>query len=72
MNSDPNQHSKPISEKQEEVRRTLPEDLVPIFDALVEEYRFFAVIHHRAPFVSYVVLADLVRSGWRPSGEPRG
>ena len=46
-------------------REKLPEELRPVFDQLVEEYRFHATIFHRAPFVSPKVLAALVRDGWR-------
>jgi hypothetical protein len=46
-------------------RETLPLHLRPVYDSLVESYRFHAVVHYRTPFVSYKVLADLVREGWR-------
>lgn len=52
---------------QEKIRETLPGDTRHLFDILVEEYRFYAVIHHGHPFVSYKVLAELIRTGWRPS-----
>ncbi len=48
-------------------RDALPEDLRIVFDAIVETYRFYAFIHYERPFVSYKILADLVRDGWRPS-----
>lgn len=60
------------SEKHEEARASLPDELKPIFDTFVEDYRFAATIRHGSPFVSYVVLAELVKAGWRPSGEPMG
>jgi len=53
------------SKKHLEARESLPPDLRPIFDALVADYRFAATRRHNAPFVSYVVLADLIRQGWR-------
>jgi hypothetical protein len=55
-----------LSEKYARARDALPGDLQPIFDSLVAEYKFLASIHHKSPFVSYLVLADLIRSGWRP------
>lgn len=58
------------TEKHEQARESLSEDLKPVFDILVAEYKFLASIHHRTPFVSYVVLADLVRGGWRPPPTP--
>ncbi len=51
-------------------RERLPEDLRSHFDNLVLEYRYYATLRHGRPFASYPVLADLIRSGWRLSGEP--
>lgn len=58
------------SEKCEQARNSLPNDLKPVFDELVAEYRFAALKHHGSPYVSYVVLADIVRSGWRHVERP--
>ena len=55
----------PRTEKHETARNSLPQELVPVFDALVKYYKYFATVHHRSPFVSYVVLAELVKAGWR-------
>ena len=60
------------SEKHELARNSIPEELVPVFDQLVENYKFAATIHHGSPFVSYIILAEMVKAGWRPSGEPIG
>ena len=54
--------------KKEAARQSLPEELRPVFDDLVVDYQGAAMNHHRMPFVSYVVLADLVRDGWRRVG----
>ncbi len=59
------------SKKKDEALRTLPEDLRPVFEELVIDYQGFAMNHHRMPFVSHVVLADLVREGWRRTAERR-
>jgi hypothetical protein len=48
----------------------LHDSLRSIYEELVREYRFYAVKHHSHPFVSYKVLAELVRSGWRPPTQP--
>ena len=53
------------SEKHELSRNSLPDNLKPVFDEIVADYRFSATKHHGSPFVSYVILADLVREGWR-------
>ena len=53
------------SEKHEAARTGLPEELQPVFDQFVEDYKFAGVIHHGAPFVSYIILAEMVRVGWR-------
>jgi len=51
-------------------REALPPELRPAFEALVESYRFHAFVIYEKPFVSYRVLAALVRDGWRASTEP--
>ncbi len=58
---------KSLAFQQERERR--PEDLRDYFDALVAEYRHYAFVHHRHPFVSWPILADLIRSGWRLSAK---
>lgn len=57
------------TEKHSQARNSLPPQMVSVFDELVSEYRFLATKHHRSPFVSYAVLADLIRAGWRPSAQ---
>jgi len=59
------------SEKHEQARSTLPEELRPIFDDFVADYKFYATARHGAPYVSYIVLADMVRAGWRLSADPQ-
>lgn len=56
-----------LSAKHAEARDALSEDLRPAFDALVNDYQFCASVHYASRFVSYLILADLVRAGWRPS-----
>jgi len=58
------------STKHKEARDTLPEDLKPILDDFVADYKYAATIRHGRPYVSYIVLADLVKAGWRCSAEP--
>lgn len=53
------------SKKHEEARNALPPELQPFFDELVTDYRFAGLKHYNTPFVSYLILADLVRQGWR-------
>ena len=60
------------SQKHNLARDSLPEDLRPPFDALVADYIFYALIHHRTRLVSYLILADLVRAGWRPPAAGEG
>ena len=60
------------SEKHELARNSLPGELVPVFDQFVEDYKFAGVLHYHRPFVSYEILAEMVKAGWRPSGEPIG
>jgi hypothetical protein len=58
------------SDKHELARDSLPEDLRPLFDDFVADYKFAATKHHGSPFVSYIVLAEMVRAGWRCAAEP--
>ena len=58
------------SEKHENARNSLPEELRPVFDDLVADYKFAATKHHGSPFVSYIVLAEMVRAGWRLAAGP--
>ena len=57
------------SEKHEQARDSLPDKLKPVFDNFVTDYRLAATKHHGSPFVSYVVLAEMVRLGWRLTAE---
>jgi len=58
------------SEKHEEARRSLPDQLKSIFDELVEDYKFSTATRYGQGYVAYIVLADLVRVGWRHTAEP--
>ena len=58
------------TEKHEEARNTLPDELKPVFDEFVADYKYAASMRHGAPYVSYIVLADMVRAGWRCSEKP--
>ena len=59
-----------LSEKQIEARDSLPEELKPIFDDFVSDYKYAATMRHGRPYISYIVLADIVRAGWRLSAKP--
>jgi hypothetical protein len=58
------------SEKLEFARNSLPDDLKPVFDDFVADYRFAGTKHHGSPFVSYIILAEMVKAGWRLTAEP--
>ena len=58
------------TKKHEEARNSLPNELKAIFDRFVADYKFAVTIRHGAPYVSYIVLADLARAGWRPTKAP--
>ena len=60
--------SKKQSPRFVEARNTLPEEMRPIYDQMVEEYRFYALKHSGKAWVAYMVIAELVRSGWRSNG----
>ncbi|HQG06981.1 MAG TPA: hypothetical protein PLX18_12170 [Anaerohalosphaeraceae bacterium] len=52
-----------LSDKQSEARNSLPEELRPIFDDFVADYKYTATLRHGRPYVSYIVLADLIPTG---------
>ena len=53
------------SPKYFEALKVLPEDLVPVFEELLEHYKFAALKHHGRPMYSPLVIAELVLMGWR-------
>lgn len=59
------------SEKEIEARNSLPEELRPIFDDFVADYKYAATMRHGRPYISYIVLADMVRAGWRCDEKPK-
>ena len=56
--------------KHEEARNTLPDELKPVFDEMVQDYKFATFKRYGNGYVAYIVLADLVRVGWRHVAEP--
>ena len=56
--------------KHEEARNTLLDKLKPVFDEFVADYKYAASMRHGAPYVSYIVLADIICAGWRLSAKP--
>lgn len=57
--------TKPLSPKHQEARNSLPEALRPVFDEFVSDYKFAATMRCGRPYISYMVLADMIRAGWR-------
>ena len=58
-----------ISQKQIEACESLPDELKLVFDELVEDYKYAATLRHGKPYISYIVLADLIKAGWRCSAK---
>jgi hypothetical protein len=58
------------SEKLLEARNSLPDELKPIFDKFVSDYIDAATIRYGKPYVSYIVIADMIKAGWRLSAKP--
>ena len=58
------------TENHENARNILPDNLKSIFDDFVGDYRFAVTKHLGSPFVSYKVLAEMVRMGWRLTADP--
>ena len=59
------------SERFIEARDGLTDDLKPIYEEFVSNYIYAATLRYGRPYVSYIVLADMVRAGWRPTAEPQ-
>jgi len=53
--------------KYDEALSSLPEELRPIYTAMVDEYKFYALLRFGRAWVAYELIADLVRAGWRPA-----
>ena len=51
------------TEKHEQARNSLPDDLKPVFDDFVTDYKFHSTNRCGPPFVSYIILADMIRAG---------
>lgn len=51
--------------KKEEVLLTLSESEREIFEQLVREVGDWSIYFYGSKFISYVILAELVRAGWR-------
>jgi len=58
------------SEKQIEARNSLPGELKSIFDEFMADYKYAATMRHGRPYISYIVLADMIRASWRLSAKP--
>lgn len=54
------------SEKRLKAELSLPEELRPIFNQMIDEYQFAAFKHHGSRMVSPKVIAELIIMGWRP------
>jgi hypothetical protein len=48
----------------------LPENLKSVFDDFVADYKYAATRRHGRSYISYIVLADMVRADWRLSAKP--
>ena len=51
--------------KKEDVLLTLSESEREVFEELVKEVGDWSIYFYGSKFISYVILAELVRSGWR-------
>lgn len=48
-----------------EPKASLPEELRGVCDKFVADFRHAATPRYGKPYVSYIVLADMVKAGWR-------
>lgn len=56
--------------KKDQAFESLPTELHEIFKRLISEYQYLCILRYGKPFVSYIILADLIKTGWRPTHEP--
>lgn len=54
------------SEKYQDALSSVPQKLRPIFRQLVDEYAYHTQLIYGKRYVSYIVLAELVKAGWAP------
>jgi hypothetical protein len=54
-----------------EVRDSLPEELRSIYEEMVSSYAFYSLKYHGREWVSFQIIADLVKEGWRPEKSHR-
>jgi len=54
-----------VKKKKEDVLLTLSESEREVFHQLVKEVGDWSLYFYGSKFVSYVILAELVRAGWR-------
>lgn len=59
------------SPKYVEAMGVVPDDLIPVFDELLEHYKFAALKQHGRAMASPLVIAELVLMGWRNNEEQR-
>ena len=57
------------SQRELEAREKLAEELKAAFDDFVVDYKYWATLRHGKPYISYAVLADMIRAGWRRSAK---
>ncbi len=54
------------SDKYKAARDSLPKNLHGVYGRIVSEYAYHTALKYGRGYVAYAVLAELVRSGWRP------
>lgn len=59
------------SPKYLEALKILPDDLIPIFDELLEHYKFAALKCHGLAIASPLVIAEIILLGWRNAADER-
>ena len=57
------------SPKSKEAEATLPAELRPVYQQMVQEYEFLTHVRYGRGYVAYQVLAQMVLAGWRCSAE---
>jgi hypothetical protein len=58
------------SPRSREAEAKLPDELRPVYQQMVEQYEFLTQVQYGRGYVAYMVLAEMVLGGWRPSADP--
>lgn len=60
-----------MSNERDKIREKLQETLKPIYDQIVVDYLYHSKVIYGHTFISYKILSELVKEGWKPPDNPK-